>query len=227
MVYSDMRMSEHKNLILFGPPGVGKGTQAAKLVKEYSLPHIDTGALIRKAIENGTDLGVKAKSFVESGKLVPDDLIIELIKEKLIFLNLQQISGFILDGYPRTIPQAEALERVLTEIGISISKVLSLKAPKDVVVSRLSARRLCTKKTCHNIYNLVTKPPQVEGKCDVCHSDLYQRKDDSQEACEARFVEYDAKTAPLETYYKSRLLFSEIDATKSENEVFNDIVRAL
>lgn len=217
-------MSEHKNLVLFGAPGVGKGTQAKKLSKELNLPHIDTGSLIRKAIEQGTPLGVKAKDFVESGKLVPDDLIIELIKERLIFINSQEIEGFILDGFPRTITQAEALNEVLQTININISNVLNIKAPKELVVTRLSSRRLCSKKTCGAIYNLESKPPKTEGKCDICNSDIYQRKDDSKEASAERFIEYEQKTAPLEDFYKKLGLIVDIDGSKSPDDVYNEIL---
>lgn len=220
-------MSNHKNLILFGPPGVGKGTQAKLLGSNLNLPHIDTGGLIRQAIINETDLGKQAKSFVESGKLVPDELIIELIREKLNFLEQQSIRGFILDGFPRTIPQAEALEKMIEEFDEKINWVISIKAPKEVVVSRLSSRRMCSKKTCHEIYNLITKPPKEENKCDICGNELYQRADDSVEACVERFIEYDTKTAPLEEYYRKKGLLTNIDGIKAPGDVYNEILSVI
>lgn len=217
-------MENELNIILFGAPGVGKGTQAKQLSHDLSLPHIDTGGLIRKAIENKSELGIQAQSFVEGGKLVPDNLIIELIRERLIFLKDQGTEGFILDGYPRTIPQADALQEMLSKLNLSLTKVINLKAPMELIIKRLSSRRMCSKKTCGAIYNLESKLPKVEGKCDICNSDLYQRKDDSEEASAERFKEYDAKTAPLEEYYKNLNLLADIDASKNPEDVFSNIL---
>lgn len=216
---------KNTNLIFFGPPGVGKGTQAKRLSKEFNLPHIDTGHLIRKAITNQSELGKKAKAFVESGKLVPDDLVIELIKERLKMLNDFDSDGFILDGYPRTIPQAEALEKMLTELKLRISYVINITAPENILAKRLSSRRLCSNKNCGAIYNLISKKPKIENKCDVCGSDLYQRKDDTEEASIERLKEYENKTAPLEKYYRDKKKLIDIDGTKDSDEVYNEIVQ--
>ncbi len=215
------------NVIFFGAPGAGKGTQAKKLSNKLTLPHIDTGNLIRKAISNGTELGQKAKQFVESGKLVPDDLIIDLIKERLNTLLESKLNGFILDGFPRTVPQADALHRMLGDLALKLTAVLNITAPKSLLIERLSSRRLCSNKNCGAIYNLISHKPKVENKCDICNTELYQRKDDSEEATKERLLEYQNKTAPLEKYYRDLNLICDIDGTKNENEVYNEIEQVL
>lgn len=215
------------NVIFFGAPGAGKGTQAKKLSNKLTLPHIDTGNLIRKAISNGTELGQKAKQFVESGKLVPDDLIIDLIKERLNTLLESKLNGFILDGFPRTVPQADALHRMLGDLALKLTAVLNITAPKSLLIERLSSRRLCSNKNCGAIYNLISHKPKVENKCDICNTELYQRKDDSEEATKERLLEYQNKTAPLEKYYRDLNLICDIDGTKNEDEVYNEIEQAL
>ena len=156
-------MKKEINIIFFGAPGAGKGTQAKKISSNLILPHVDTGNLIREAIVNKTELGEKAQSFVESGKLVPDQLVIDLIREKLIVLKGRVFKGFILDGYPRTIPQANALEKLLGELNLELTCVINVQAPESILVKRLSSRRLCSNKNCGEIYNLLTKKPKAEG----------------------------------------------------------------
>lgn len=213
------------NIIFFGPPGSGKGTQAKKISSNLCLPHIDTGSLIREAIQNKTELGEKAQGFVETGKLVPDELVIDLIKEKLIVLKGKFFKGFILDGFPRTIPQANALEKLLGELSLKLTCVINVQAPEDILVKRLSSRRICTNKTCSEIYNLFTKKPKQENKCDICGSALYQRKDDTSEAAKERLNEYHNKTAPVEKYYREKGKLCDIDGTKDPEEVYNEIVK--
>ena len=214
------------NIIFFGAPGAGKGTQAKKISHELKLPHIDTGSLIREAIANKTELGIQAQQFVENGKLVPDSLVIDLIREKFIGLDTN-FNGFILDGFPRTIPQAEALKRLLEELKLDLTSVLNIKAPENILVQRLSSRRLCTNKSCGAIFNLITKRPREENKCDICASPLYQRKDDTEEAAKERLNEYHTKTALLEKYYRDQNKLVDIDGTKEPEEVYNEILKIL
>lgn len=212
------------NIIFFGAPGAGKGTQAKKISFKLNLPHLDTGNLIREAITGKTELGGKAQSFVESGKLVPDDLVIDLIEEKLAGLKNGLFKGFILDGYPRTIPQADALEKILSNLKLNTPKVINVQAPEELLIKRLSSRRICSNKNCGEIYNLLTKKPKVNGKCDLCNSDLYQRKDDTKEAAQERLNEYHNKTAPLEKYYRGKQMIADVDGTKDPDEVYNEIL---
>lgn len=220
-------MENQKNIIFFGAPGVGKGTQSKKLSAELDIPHIDTGNLIREAISTESPLGVKAKSFVEAGKLVPDELVIDMIREKLIFQKNKGFKGFVLDGFPRTIGQATALDNLLGLLKFKITKVINVQAPEEILIGRLSSRRTCTNKSCGTIYNVITQKPEKEGICDRCSSPLYQRKDDSEEASKQRLEEYHIKTAPLEKYYRDKKLVADIDGTKSPEEVFQDIVGLL
>lgn len=215
------------NIIIFGAPGAGKGTQAKKIKEELGIPHIDTGHLIRKAIDSDSELGIKAKSFVELGKLVPDDLIIDLIRERLFMLKDSGLGGFILDGYPRTVVQADALQKMLKDLSIAITKVINIKIPEEILIKRLSSRRICSKKICGEIYNIITKKPKQDGKCDVCGSDLYQRKDDTEEAAKERLNEYHKKTAPLEKYYRDLGKLCDIDGSKELGEVYNEILNSI
>ena len=219
-----MPMEKEINIVFFGAPGAGKGTQAKKISQNLSLTHVDTGNLIREAISNKTVLGVKAKEFVETGKLVPDELVIELIKEKLLDLKVKVFKGFVLDGYPRTITQADALEKMLEELKIKLTSVINIKVDKILLIPRLSSRRLCANKTCGEIYNLITSPPKVINKCDRCNSDLYQRKDDTEEAVKQRLSEYNNKTAPLEQYYRNQKKLIDINGALSPDEVYNEII---
>ncbi len=220
-------MKKQLNIIFFGAPGAGKGTQAKKISHELKLPHIDTGSLIREAITNKTELGIKAQQFVESGKLVPDQLVIDLIREKLIVQKDRNFNGFILDGFPRTIPQANALKNLLEELKLDLTCVLNIQAPEDILIKRLSSRKLCSNKNCGAIFNLITKKPKEENKCDMCNSPLYQRKDDTEEAAKERLNEYHNKTAPLEKYYKNENKLIDIDGTKEPDEVYNEIIKIL
>lgn len=218
-------MQKEINIIFFGAPGAGKGTQAKKISTNLNLPHIDTGNLIREAILNKSELGEKAQSFVEAGNLVPDQLVIDLIREKLIALKGRVFKGFILDGYPRTIPQANALETLLSELNLTLTCVINVQAPEDILVKRLSSRRLCSNKNCGEIYNLLTKKPKAEGKCDLCGSNLYQRKDDTEEAAKQRLNEYHNKTALLEKYYRDKGKLCDVNGTKDPNDVSSEIMK--
>lgn len=181
------------NLILLGAPGAGKGTQAEKICEKYNIPAVSTGNIIREALKNGTDMGLKAKSYIDAGALVPDEVVIGIIKERLAEDDCK--NGFILDGFPRTIPQAEALD----EMGINIDKVVDIEVPDEKIASRLSGRRVCLK--CGATYHLEYKKPQNDGICDVCGDELVQRKDDKPETVIDRLNVYHEQTEPLKSYY--------------------------
>ena len=181
------------NLILLGAPGAGKGTQAEKICEKFNIPAVSTGNIIREALKNGTDMGLKAKSYIDAGKLVPDDVVIGIIKERLAEDDCA--NGFILDGFPRTIPQAEALDNM----GIVIDKVVDIEVPDEKITARLSGRRVCLK--CGATYHLEYKKPSKEGICDACGDELVQRKDDSPETVLDRLHVYHEQTEPLKDYY--------------------------
>lgn len=182
-------------LILLGAPGAGKGTQAEKIVEKYGIPAISTGNIIRAALKAGTEMGLKAKSYMEAGQLVPDEVVIGIIKDRLKEKDCE--NGFILDGFPRTIPQAQALE----DMGIEIDKVLDIEVPDKKIAARMSGRRVCSK--CANSYHMLYKKPAVEGVCDACGGELVQRKDDAPETVKARLAEYHEMTEPLKDFYKN------------------------
>lgn len=182
-------------LILLGAPGAGKGTQAEKIVDKFGIPAISTGNILRAAVKDGTEMGLKAKSFMDAGQLVPDEVVIGIIKDRLKEKDCE--SGFILDGFPRTIPQAQALE----DAGIEIDKVVDIEVPDEKITKRMSGRRVCAK--CANSYHLEYKKPQVEGVCDACGGELIQRKDDAPETVQARLVEYHEMTEPLKDFYQN------------------------
>lgn len=181
------------NLILLGAPGAGKGTQAEKIVDKFGIPAISTGNILRAALKEGTEMGLKAKTYMEAGQLVPDDVVIGIIKDRLKEKDCE--NGFILDGFPRTIPQAQALE----DAGIVIDKVLDIEVPDEKITARMSGRRVCAK--CANSYHMLYKKPKVEGVCDACGGELVQRKDDAPETVQARLKEYHEMTEPLKDFY--------------------------
>jgi adenylate kinase len=181
-------------LILLGAPGAGKGTQAEKIVEKYGIPAISTGNIIRAALKEGTEMGLKAKSYMEAGQLVPDEVVIGIIQDRLKEDDCK--NGFILDGFPRTIPQAQALE----DMGVDIDKVLDIEVSDDAITKRMSGRRVCSK--CANSYHLEYKKPQVDGVCDACGGELIQRKDDAPETVQARLAEYHEMTEPLKDFYQ-------------------------
>lgn len=182
-------------LILLGAPGAGKGTQAEKIVDKFGIPAISTGNILRAAVKDGTEMGLKAKSFMDAGQLVPDEVVIGIIKDRLKEKDCE--NGFILDGFPRTIPQAQALE----DAGIEIDKVVDIEVPDEKITKRMSGRRVCAK--CANSYHLEYKKPQVDGVCDACGGELIQRKDDAPETVLARLAEYHEMTEPLKDFYQN------------------------
>ena len=182
-------------LILLGAPGAGKGTQAEKICEKFNIPAISTGNIIRAALKNGTEMGLKAKAYMEAGQLVPDDVVIGIIKDRLVEDDCK--NGFILDGFPRTIPQAQALE----DMGVEIDAVVDIEVPDEKITARMSGRRVCSK--CANSYHMEYKKPKVEGVCDACGGELVQRKDDAPETVQARLVEYHEMTEPLKDFYQN------------------------
>ncbi len=206
------------NLIIFGPQGSGKGTQAEALSKKLNSPHISTGDIFRENIQNQTELGRKAKEYIDKGQLVPDEIVIELIKDRLNQTDCQ--SGFILDGYPRTMPQAEVLDQV-----ISINKVLEVWISDEESVNRISGRRSCPK--CGTVYHLKFNPPKHQDKCDQCQEELIIREDDTEEVIKKRLAEYHQQTEPLKEYYQSQGKLIKIDGMPVIAEVTKEIFTKL
>jgi len=206
-----------------GPPGAGKGTQAERLVEKFGIPHISTGDMFRKALKEGTELGLKAKSYMDQGKLVPDEVTVGIVKERLMETDCQK--GFLLDGFPRTIQQADALEKILAEINKDLDAVINIKVIRDVLIERLTGRRVC--KACGATYHILFNPSRDNNKCDKCGGELYQRDDDTLATVGNRLDVYEAQTAPLIEYYKQKGLLKEVDGAQSMDEVFQDICVAL
>lgn len=211
------------NIILMGPPGAGKGTQAERLVEKFGIPHISTGDMFRKTLKEGTELGLKAKSYMDQGKLVPDEVTVGIVKERLMETDCQK--GFLLDGFPRTIQQADALEKILAEINKDLDAVINIKVIRDVLIERLTGRRVC--KACGATYHILFNPSRDNNKCDKCGGELYQRDDDTLATVGNRLDVYEAQTAPLIEYYKQKGLLKEVDGAQSMDEVFQDICVAL
>ncbi|MBS1152776.1 MAG: adenylate kinase [Myxococcaceae bacterium] len=211
------------NLILLGPPGAGKGTQAKLMLQKYALPQISTGDILREAIRLGTELGKRVEPLLANGKLVPDDLVIQIIEERLKRDDATQ--GFVLDGFPRTLPQAEALEAQLKRAGKKIDRVVSLEVDEAAIVGRMGGRRSCPKDG--SVFHLVNSPPKVTGKCDKCGADLVQRPDDVPEKVQNRLRIYAQDTAPLKDFYEKRNLLSRIDGMGNAEQVFGAISDAL
>jgi len=211
-------------VILLGPPGSGKGTQAARLTKELNIPHISTGDLFRENIKNNTDLGKKAKAFIDAGKLVPDELTLELLMDRVARPDCAR--GYLLDGFPRTIPQAEALDKYLSEKEKGARIVaLNLQVPDEVIVKRIAGRLLC--KGCTNIQHVETSPPAKEGVCDKCGGELYQRSDDKPEVVAQRLKSYHEQTEPLENYYSKKGVLTNVNGEQQPDQVFADLMNAL
>ncbi len=211
------------NLIFLGPPGAGKGTQAKKLVQLLGIPQISTGDILRAKKEEDSPLGRQIREIMAEGKLVPDEIVVEIVKERLSQPDCEK--GFILDGFPRTIPQAEALDEVLKEMGRKIDAVVYIEVPEEELIKRISGRRVCEK--CGEEYHVIFKPPKVEGVCDKCGGRLIQREDDKEEVVRKRIEVYNNSTAPLIEYYEERGLLKRIDGVASMEEVFARIKKAL
>lgn len=211
------------NVIMLGPPGCGKGTQAKRLIEKYAIPQISTGDLLREAVKNGTDLGKEAKKFMDAGKLVPDGVVVGMVKERLAKGDCKK--GFILDGFPRTVPQAEALDKNLAGLGKAIEKVVSIEVPDQEVVARLGGRRTCP--DCGAMYHVKFNAPKQEGVCDKCGGKLYQRDDDNEKTINSRLKVYHDQTAPLKSYYGKKGLVREIKGVGDIDGITKDIFKAL
>ncbi len=208
------------HILLMGPPGAGKGTQAAKLVEKFGIPHISTGDMFRAAVKEGTPLGKQAKECMDGGQLVPDSITIGIVKERLAKADCCQ--GFILDGFPRTIDQADALDRTLVELGIKLDRVINITVPDGELVSRMTGRRVC--KSCGATWHVTFHPTLSSDVCDKCGGMIHQRDDDKEETVVKRLTVYSAQTKPLIEYYQDKGLYTEIDGQQDIEDVFDDVV---
>jgi adenylate kinase len=209
------------NIILFGAPGAGKGTQSQLLIDELGMSQISTGDLFRAAIKNKTALGQKAQAFMDKGELVPDSIVIGMVQEVLS----KGTKNFILDGFPRTVAQAEALESLMGTMGLKIEKAIFLEVPKAILTERLTGRRVC--KNCGAVYHIQSKPPQKAGVCDSCGGEVYQRNDDKADVIENRLKAYEEFTSPLKDFYRNAGKLTVIDGNRGESEVFTEIKKLI
>lgn len=210
------------NFILLGAPGAGKGTLAQRLVSVFGLVQISTGDILRKEISAGTDLGKKAKSYMDSGALVPDEVILGIVENRIKEKDCEK--GFIMDGFPRTIIQAEGFDSMLERNGLSIDAIVELSISDDEVVRRLTSRRTCSNTSCQAIYNVISSPPEKNGICDKCGSPLIQRSDENEETVRNRLVTYYDKTSPLVRFYSGSSRYLKIDASGTIDSIFSDVV---
>lgn len=210
-------------IIMLGAPGAGKGTQAKKIAEKYSIPHISTGDIFRANIKNGTELGQKAKTYMDQGLLVPDDLVVDLVVDRVNQSDCS--SGYVLDGFPRTIPQAEALEKALAELGQKVDFAIDVEVPDGNIIKRMSGRRACV--DCGATYHMEYAPVKKEGVCDNCGGNLILRDDDKPETVQKRLGVYHDQTQPLIEYYKTAGILKVVDGTIGIDEVFGEIVKIL
>lgn len=210
-------------IIMLGAPGAGKGTQAKQIADKYSIPHISTGDIFRANIKNGTELGKKAKQYMDQGALVPDELTCDLVMDRIQQDDCK--NGFVLDGFPRTIPQAEALDAALEKINEKMDYAIDVDVPDENIVNRMSGRRACL--NCGATYHLISIPPKVEGICDRCGSEIVLREDDKPETVQKRLKVYHEQTQPLFDYYKNQGILKSVDGTQPMDEVFKAIVTIL
>lgn len=210
-------------IIMLGAPGAGKGTQAKLISDKYQIPHISTGDIFRANIKNGTELGKKAKTYMDQGLLVPDELVVDLVVDRVKQDDCKK--GYILDGFPRTIPQAESLDKALMELGDKIDYAIDVEAPDESIIKRMSGRRACPE--CGATYHIVTIPPKKEGICDRCGKELILRDDDKPETVKKRLEIYHEQTEPLIDYYKNQGIILEVDGMKDSIQVFNAIADIL
>jgi len=211
------------NILIMGPAGAGKGTMSDLIIREFDIPHISTGDMLRENVRGNTELGQQAKAYMEAGKLVPDELINAMVEKRLLEPDCQK--GYLLDGFPRTLVQAKAFEEMADRIGKPVESVLALEVEFDTLVDRITGRRICPK--CGAIYHTRNKPSKQEGICDVCGSELQQRKDDTVEQLKVRMEEYDKKTAPIIEYFEPKGVVSHIDASKNAEKTFAQVKEAL
>ena len=216
-------MASPMRVIFLGPPGVGKGTQAEFVAKEFSIPKLSTGDLLRDSVQKKTALGLEAKGFMDRGGLVPDEVVIGLVREKLRSAECQK--GFILDGFPRTVPQADQLGVLLESSGDRLDRVVYFTLPKDEIIKRISGRRSCPQ--CKAVYHIQSVPPKMKGICDVCGTELIQRNDDKPETIESRLSVYYEQTAPLIEYYQAKNLLSELEGSGAVVDVQHRLLALL
>ena len=210
-------------IIMLGAPGAGKGTQAKMIAEKFGIPHISTGDIFRANIKNGTELGKKAKEYMDKGQLVPDELTVEILLDRVAADDCK--NGYVLDGFPRTIPQADVLDKELTKLGDKVDFAINVDVPDENIVRRMSGRRACLK--CGATYHIEHIPPKKEGICDTCGSELVQRDDDKPETVQKRLSVYHEQTQPLIDYYNKKNILKSVDGTKDMQEVFSDIVNIL
>ena len=211
------------NLILLGAPGAGKGTQASRIVADYGIPHISTGDILRGAVAKGTKMGLEAKKFMDAGELVPDDVVIGIVKDRL--QEPDTAKGFLMDGFPRTIPQAEALDKALEDLDRTITKVIVLLVDEELILKRLTGRRVC--RQCQTPFHVHFNKPNKEGVCDKCGGELYQRDDDTEATVKNRLEVYRKQTEPLVDYYDRAGVVVRIDGAQEAEATYSDIVDAL
>lgn len=210
-------------LIIMGPPGAGKGTQAARIVKKYGIPHISTGDIFRQNLKERTPLGLKAKEYMDKGLLVPDEVVVAIVEDRLKKEDCQK--GFLLDGFPRTVPQADSLDGVLEKMNVKLDKAININVDKGVLIERAVGRRMC--KECGATYHVKFNPPKQQDICDLCGGKLIQREDDREETVTKRIEVYLQQTQPLIQYYRDKGLLVEINGEQGIDEVFQDITRAI
>jgi len=219
--HDNLSTTKQKIVILLGPPGSGKGTQAVRLTKELGIPHISTGDLFRENISKNTELGQRAKTYMNAGKLVPDEVVLDMLFDRVSRPDCAK--GYLLDGFPRTIPQAEALDKHLSK-GVDLI-VLDLEVPDEVIVKRAEGRLTCA--SCGNVYNRYFSPPKEEGVCDKCGGTLIQRPDDKAEVVQERLRVYQAQTKPLVEYYSKKGVLQKVDGKKSPDDVFKALMESM
>ena len=210
-------------LVLLGPPGAGKGTQAANIVERFAIPHISTGDIFRKNVKEGTELGKKAKDYMDKGALVPDEVVVAIVEDRI--KEKDCFTGFLLDGFPRTVNQAEQLDSVLTKMDVAIDKVININVRKETLIQRAVGRRVC--RSCGATYHVIFKPTKKEGICDLCEGEVYQREDDTEKTVSKRIEVYFNETQPLIEYYSKKQNLITINGEQDINKVYKDITAAL